>query len=305
MEETASTATPEVSAIPAGEATPAAEPNIVLSPELEGADVSVVEGTPETPEGEPQTGQPQKLTANERIQQEITRRKELETKLQQFEQRTAQLEQQFQAVQTPDYVEITPQVRQQINATLAQLEQSRVEAELDGDYLKATDFFNQRDEIIRGLRVNEQRREAALQKQQLGAKEQQIQQAINERAEFFRQVNNIPPEQWQAANSYFLNLCNENPVVLRQFKEIAEYNGPMAAVDFAVRCVQEGMQETGASTQAKVEAKQNLVGGTSANSSDVVISTWDDLMKLPSAQINKFAASNPKGFEKLKNQRFK
>ena len=291
--------------------TPAAEGNIVLSPEFEAAHVSgeVEQSEVSDIDGEvtePQIdGQPRKLTANERIQQEISRRKELENKLQQFEQRTAQLEQQFQAKQTPDYVEITPQVKSQINATLAALEQSRVEAELDGDYLKATEFFNQRDEILRGLQENNRRRETALQQQQAFGKEQQTQAAINERAEFFRQVNNIPMEQWTAANQYFLNLCNTNPVVMRQFREIADYNGPMAAVDFAVRCVQDGIKDVSHATQQRIDAKTNLVGGTTMNATDITVNSWDDLMNLPSNKINGFAKSNPAAFEKLKNSRFK
>jgi hypothetical protein len=228
----------------------------------------------EVVESEPTEDQPQgpdKLKANERIQQEIGRRKAEEERARQLEQRLNQLESQFTAQKQPEYIEITPQVQQQINTALAQIEQQRAEAELEGDYLKAAQYRKQFDQILQGLQENERIREQALATQQQRQQEEAKVRAINERAEFFRQTNNIPPEQWQAANDWFAAEVNKNPALGVQFREIADYSGPMAAVDFAVRYVQQNMQRPiEEATQQKIAQKTQLPGGTAQNTGQVL-----------------------------------
>jgi len=231
----------------------------------EGEEVVESEPAGEQPQG------PDKLKANERIQQEIGRRKAEEERARQLEQRLNQLESQFTAQKQPEYIEITPQVQQQVNNALAQIEQQRAEAELEGDYLRAAQYRQQFDQILQGLKENERIREQALATQQQRQQEEVKVRAINERAEFFRQTNNIPQEQWQAANDWFAAEVAKNPPLGVQFREIADYSGPMAAVDFAVRYVQQNMQRPiEEATQQKLQQKTQLPGGTTQNTGQVL-----------------------------------
>ena len=230
----------------------------------------------------------------------------MESKFTIQEQKIRQLESQFQQQKAPDYIEITPQVQHQINSTLANLEQQRAEAELDGDYLRAVQFREQSEEIIRGLKENQRRQAAVQAQQQQRSQTQKIVGAINERAEFFRQANNIPAEQWQAASSWFASQCEADPVLGTAFREAAEFQGPMAAVQFAARFVNENYTKQAIQAKAQREqAKAATPGGASGSGADINVASWDALMKLPSSKINEFQKNNPAAFTKLRNASFK
>jgi hypothetical protein len=240
--------------------------------EEEAANEGGEEAAPETAEEEQQqSGQPDKLKANERIQQEIGRRKAEEERARALESRLNELEQRFTSRQEPEYIEITPQVQAQINNALANLEQQRIDAELEGDYLKAAHYRKEFDQVLQGIAENEQRMQKAhLSRQQQEAEAAKV-QSINQRAEFYRQTNNIPPDQWAAANEWFAGQVNSNPVLGIQFREIADLSGPMAAVDWAVKYVQQNMaQPAQEATKLKIEQKTRLPGGTSQNTGQVL-----------------------------------
>lgn len=195
-------------------------------------------------EGEPETEQetegaetdPIKLDAQNRIQQLIGERNADRQQVAALEAKLRELETQFQQVATPqkpDFVEITPQVERQINETLAEIENRRVEAELQGDYIRAAKHMREKEEVFQFLAKNEQARVDYERKQAETQQQSKMVNEINARAEFFRQVNNIPPEAWQHASNWFAQACQTNPVVGARFREIATYQGPMAAVEYA------------------------------------------------------------------------
>lgn len=203
------------------------------------------------------------LKANERIQQEIGRRKAEEERARQLESRLNQLESSFKQQVAPDYIEITPQVQQQINNALANIEQQRIDAELEGDYLRAAQFRGEFDKILQGLAENDQRMKAAQQQQQKSQAEQAKVKAINERAEFFRQQNNIPQAQWDMANRWFADQVAQQPALGVQFREIADYQGPMAAVSWAVNYVDTYLgKAVREANEAREKSKTMAPGGT-------------------------------------------
>ena len=278
------------------------EPALEEVPVSETAEGEVTAEGEEVEDSEPQVPKgPQKLTAQERIQQEIERRKELENKFTATEQRLKQLESQFQQQKAPDYVEITPQVQQQINNAIMDLEQQRAEAELDGDYLRAMSFRKQVDEIIQGIEENNKRKQIADTQRQQQQLSQKMVDSINERAEFYRHVNNIPTDQWSQASNWFTAHCETNPIIGTQFREIAERQGPMAAVQYAAWYTGENMTKKAEAAKAqKEQAKQTLPGGASYTGTEITVTTWDELMALPSEQINRFQKTNPAAFTKLR-----
>lgn len=197
------------------------------------------------------------------IQALISERNEVRQKIQQLEQHF----QQTQQAKEPEFIEVTPQVQQQINNAIMQLEQQRAEAELDGDYLRAQGFRRQVDEILRGVEENNVRREQALRTRQQQQQESSISNAINERAEMFRQVHNIPQEQWIEANKWFYSECQANPLLKTQYQEIARMQGPTSAVQFAASYVNNNWQKPAQQAKAqKEQAKASLpTGGSSQN----------------------------------------
>ena len=224
----------------------------------------------ETTEEQP-SGQPDKLKANERIQQEIGRRKAEEERARVLEQRLNELETRFTSQQQPDFIEITPQVQAQINNALASLEQQRIDAELEGDYLKAAHYRREFDNVLQGLAENDKRIQNYQQTRQRSEAEAAKVRSINERAEFYRQTNNIPPDQWEAANKWFASEVGTNPVLGIQFREIADLSGPMAAVDWAVKYVQQNMARPAEeATKLKIEQKTRLPGGTQQNTGQIL-----------------------------------
>ena len=228
----------------------------------EGGEEVEAETTEEQPEQQQQDGGDQ-LKANERIQQEIGRRKAEEDRARQLEQRLQELESRFQQQKEPDFIPMTQETIAKVNQALANIEQARVEAELEGDYLKAAQHRRQFDQILRGLNENQQRMQQAQMTQQQRAAEAAKVKAVNERAEFFRQTNNIPPEQWQMANQWFADQVSQKPALGVQFREIADFQGPMAAVQWAANYVEQNLAaEVRKANEAKTEAKTKLPGGT-------------------------------------------
>ncbi len=218
----------------------------------------------EQPDGVKLGADDRKAQINGEIQALIAERNEIRSKI-------ASLEQQFQqsTQKAPEYIEMTPHVVQQVNQAIMQLEQQRVEAELEGDYLKAQNYRRQVDGILRDIEANEAKKEQALKYRTEQEQSQRVVQEINERAEFFRQVNNIPVEQWNQAEQWFQQTCQNNPIIGTKFREIADRQGPMAAVEFAAWYVNENMtkpavvakeQKEQAKAQAPVGGQQQNVG---------------------------------------------
>lgn len=193
-----------------------------------------------------------KLTAQERIQQLIEQRN---IERAEFEKRFAEIEQKVTqpAQPAPDFIEVTPQVEAQVNAALAEYDRLRVEAELDGDYLKSVKYKEQFDLILQGLAENHKRQAAA---KEIAEQNSQTEQLIKERAynaEILRQHIGVPQDDWRRAGEWFTNEATKNPTIGIQFQEIEKRQGTMAAISYAYSVV---IQKMGKETQAAVEKKE-------------------------------------------------
>lgn len=233
------------------------------------------EETAESEEAEEETSEEpkKKQTAQERIQELANARREekeradrLELDLKAVAEKAADLERKFtekQAERPPEYIEITEAVLSQVNQRLGQLAEAKQNAELNGNYLQGIAAQKEIDAIYEGLKQNAAKMEQAQKMQAEQGKQQQIISAIDERAEFFRQQQNIPADVWKEGSDWFAQQCESNKILGAQFVEIAQYNGPMAAVKFAADYAAQHMpQKANEAAQAKETAKSKLPGGT-------------------------------------------
>lgn len=212
-----------------------------------------------------------KLTAQERIQQLIDQRnKDREL----FESKVNELETKFKMLQPPqqsDYIEVTPEVEARINQVLYDLDVQKANAELEGNYLKAMEYKRQIDDVVLKIQENEKKREAALAERHQAAVSEQLVAEINQRAEVYRQSYNIPSDVWVDSNKWFAEQCQNNQVLGTKFREIAERQGPMAAVEFAAWFVQENRLKPAQEElkeREQLKAKSIAGGGASRPASD-------------------------------------
>jgi hypothetical protein len=242
------------------------------TPAEETADEEEAEET-EAPEGDEENEPKKKLTAQERIQQLANERREereradrIEAELTTVRQKAETLEREFRARQetqaVPEYIEVTEQVLYQVNQRLAQLAETKTNAELQGNYLQGIAAQKEIDAIYQGLQENAKRAEKAQQIQQAQSQQHSTIAALDERAEFFRQQNNIPADVWNEGGNWFAKQCETDGVLGKEFVEIAQYSGPMAAIRFAADYTARNKPKPAAAVQQKEEAKSKLPGGT-------------------------------------------
>lgn len=224
-----------------------------------------IEPTEEAEQEEEAKEDKKKMTAQARIQQLIDQRnKDREL----FENKVNELENKFKTLQQPvesDYVEVTPEVESRINQILYDLDVQRAQAELDGNYLKAVEYKRQIDDVINKLHENEKKRESVLAERQQIAISERLVADINQRAELYRQSYNIPNDVWVESNKWFAEQCQNNAVLGTKFREIAERQGPMAAVEFASWFVQENrLKPAQEQLKEREQSKAKSIAGGSA-----------------------------------------
>lgn len=242
------------------------EPEEVEESETSETEETEQEGEKENPEEGEQVQEekgPKKLTAAERIQQLVEQRNQDRIA---FEARVRDLEARFQQQpqqQQSDYIELTPDVQARLNNTFANLEQQRIDAELEGDYLKALEYRKQAEQLFKGLEENEKKKAAYVEKRQMAEREQRAVQDLNQRAELYRQQYAIPQEVWQDATVWFNDQCKTNPVLAQHYRDMADRQGPMAAIDWAVRYVaNERSKPAQEAIQNKEEAKKKTIAAS-------------------------------------------
>lgn len=241
----------------------------------------------ESEETTEEEGEPKKKTAQERIQQLANERREateradrIEAELNTVRQKAETLEREFRAkqeAQAPDYIEVTEQVIAQVNQRLAQLVDAKNDAELSGNYLQGIAAQKEIDAIYTGLQENASRAEKARAMQQAQSTQNQTIAALDERAEFFRQQNNIPSDVWHEGGNWFAAQCESNAVLGKEFVEVAQYSGPMAAIRFAADYTARNKPKPQAAVQQKEDAKSKLPGGTGKSVASVKTELSDDM----------------------------
>ena len=92
-----------------------------------------------------------------------------------------------------------------------------------------------------------------------------------------------------------------------EYRERCFTEGPIRALKWAATYVKENMGKAAEqSKQKREEGKEKTLsgGGDGSTPSFANVTSWGDLMKMHSKQINQFAREHPKKYETLKKQRF-
>lgn len=275
---------------------------------------SEVDGNANTKGQEPEggtegTGQ-RKLTLEERAA-EIAEKRATEIAEQRMAKMEAELREKFAAPDPPDFVNVDmAAIQSHIEQKLTEVEALR----LDGRVLEALDIEDEVRELRAAVKENEAKKRAYMERQ---AKKDE---SANEQKAFAEKVNRAlldaapivmkglgaTQEAWDAGEKFFQSARQADPLLDAEYRERVMLEGPVRAIRWAAEYTQKKMAETvGKDRQKKEEGKEKTVnaGGDGGNQF-ANVKNWDDLMKLPSTDINRFAKDHPKRFADIKNKRF-
>lgn len=250
------------------------------------------------------------------------------------EQRTAEFKAEFEALK--QYMESDKQARQQANFAPIEVElqaeeniarqtiamrQLEQDIELAGpDTAEGRQLLRQYfqvqawvEDATNALKGNRSRRLMAENQAKQKEEEQRFFQSrqadINQLAELKRTTMNVSPEAWAEGRKLFAAECTSNPMIQRQFDDLARI-APSMAVEFAANHIQSIMSERAKALQQKATAKTSTFsvsesGGAATAANFDKVKTWGDLIKLHSKEINEFARQHPKRFEDMKSKHFR
>lgn len=176
----------------------------------------------------------------------------------------------------------------------------------------------ERQSLETEFQENEKKREAWEARNQQTQKEREsqqlIQQDIQKAVVDIPKARGIAPEVVEAGMKFVFESFQKDPLLEKRFDDIVMhkamyqgFSGPTAAVDWIVTYAQENM---GKATQAERYKRENgklLNPGGAGNSGGSFdgVNSFDDLLKLPSSQVNQFAKEHPQKFQNLKDKHFK
>lgn len=284
-------------------ATPEAgtEPDVSQTAEDGGTGETTPTETVETePEGNQDKGKHQTTLEERAIQLAEKRFAEMQTKF----------EQTLQSKQAQEKVPFVVVDMAKVNEHFQAQEDLIAEMKLDGNFVEARRIQKELDTLDASIEANNKKR-TEWEAQQTEQQKKQVDfdtrlQRIDESAEFYRANKGIPQETWDAAGQWLNTQFQADPVLGRQFSDIIERQGEMAAFKWADEYCQKNMGAGAKADKASKEAaKQNLPANGGTLASVGTVTTWDALMAKPSTEINKFQKENPAVFQKLKDTHFK
>ena len=239
-----------------------------------------------------------KKDAQARIQELANKNREMSEKL-------AQLEGKFQAeqekAQTPARVN-----EQALNQYLGELRDEIDTLRLEGSHLQAEKKERERDKLIDAYEKHTAEL-AEYEKKSQGRNVQQEQamamaRAIEEAASFYAKENKIPQPVFDDMGKRWRSIAEGSAVVQRKFAELARFQGPVSAIEYAYNQVKEAIKmEESAATEtkaAKEAGKAKQVTGSPTKSAKSY-GSYDDLLKADSKSIAAYKQSNPKQYQKL------
>lgn len=282
----------------AAESVPQEEQTPASTEEAEASTDSAEGGTPEGEEAETE----EKSRAQERIQQEIAKRKQVEERLSRIE---AQLQAKLQAEAPPPDIDV-----ERLNGWLAQTREQIEDMRLEGRHLEADLLEDQRRTVLAEFKAHQQK---AQQYQSEQAKRQQEEaqyvarlQSLDQAAELYRQEMKIPEEVWNKGAEQWHSILAQNPLLDRQYWDIWNRQGDVAAIKFAHDHMTKVQAEEAKKLQeAKAKKDAGKVNITGAGEAPSGIKTWDQLMGLGSKQVEAYRKNNPKHYQQLLDAQLK
>lgn len=274
--------------------------------------------TPEGAEGATEEKKTHQKTLEERAE-EIADRK-IQQRIQEAEERRKS-----EVAATPDYVPVDYDAYDNHIARLIATERQiqdelTVDPENPAELVRALrKIQQQRQSLEASFAENEKKRQAFEEKNKLTQQEQaafqQKQMEIGKAVSMMSQSLGLASEVVDAGIKYIDATFATNPSLQQKFNSIVDhktmyqgFSGPDAAVEWAFNYAKENMgKDAQADRERRETGKETNPGaaGQGGSSQFANISTYSDLMKLPSAQINQFAKEHSQKFKNLKDKHFK
>lgn len=183
-------------------------------------------------------------------------------------------------------------------------------AELKRQYHAINDWISQAEAVVQ---TNRQKRTAC----EVTAKEQaelkRVQDEIASYANGAFRLRGISKEAQDAGNRILTEEFTKDPTLPAKFEDILKgrrmyqgFSGAGAAVDWAISLAEDIRNKRAeAARNHREEGKEKTIGTTVGGLGVSDVKSYDDLMKMPSKEINAFAKAHPQRFETLKKQKFK
>ncbi len=245
-----------------------------------------------------------------------------------IQQRIAEMEQrkQQEAPAKPDFVPLDDAGKARLNQYVARLyvKERQLQDELAYEPENTVEIVQQiraiqqqRSNLESEFQTNEAKQAAWQQQQQVLQQQQETNQRIQYDIdiEFDNEMKarGIDAESAAKGRDYLSGLFKTDPALHKKFNDIVThktmyqgFSGVSAAVAWGTQHVIDNVGKAAAAERLKREAgKEKTLGGGAGGGGDVNISSFSELLKLPSAEINRFAKEHPQKFQNLKEKHFK
>jgi hypothetical protein len=276
------------------EETQASTEEVAASTEIEGSD-EVVEGE----------GTEEQDKSSKRFQELANAKRELSEKLEkqdaQIKELAAKFEEQQKASQAPGAIDETALANYLTDAEF-QIETLKAE----GKILDAKLLQRKVDKLLDDVEAH-RAKEAEWRKTATASELQQSQTAtalkeLDGAAEFFREAKHIPKDVWEKGADQWAELRKTDPLLDRQYAEVWQRQGPVAAINFAYDHIQK--TQTAEAEKLKLEkankdkGKGGIPGG-GASGPGKGIASWDQLTGLGTKVMVEYKKNNPKHYQEL------
>lgn len=257
-----------------------------------------------------------KLTAEERkaqLQKEIqdlaNQRRALKESLEQELMQKVQEELAKKEQEKPPYVDIDwDKVNDHVAAELETIDNLKFEGKAAEALLKQRQLQKLYDQLEENEKVKNDWNKKQAEKQAQEATTSKINQAIGQASELVRKALSVSEDDWKLGEQWFLEKRKADPLIDTQYREIVYNQGPTHALKWAYDYVTQNMGQKAKEEKTKrEEGKKKVVGGNSTGiaANEKLPKSFDELMKLPDAEVARIEKNNPKLFNKLLNAKYK
>jgi DNA repair exonuclease SbcCD ATPase subunit len=210
--------------------------------------------------------------------------------------------------------ELLPLNMEAVNGRMADLKKQIENAELDGDFAKALDLGEELKAFRANVKEYEKARKSQEEKKQETERQRQIivqiEKRLTDAQKDIQAAKQIPDELFKKGSDWFDSARRADPTLNKRYQEKVLRLGEYEAVNWAVEYVTEHMGKEAKKDQEQKKEAKGQIPNVSGGVNEVIVAgkaikTWDELMELPSKEINKFSKENPKAFARIKAAKFK
>jgi hypothetical protein len=126
---------------------------------------------------------------------------------------------------------------------------------------------------------------------------------LDDAADFYRDAKKIPKEVFDQGAKTFWEMVEADKLLGRRYFEIAQTQGPTAAIDFAYGKVTEHQSAQAKKAEAekkkREEGKGRQVGGAGGGSTDSSVTSYKQWYDMPPKQRTEWRAKHPEQYQKM------